>query len=455
MTIRPNLTVVFFQFAIIGIVLSNTSSVLGNDSSQVRALISLVASDEAGQWDQAAKIFQAFPADSKWKAEASQAMAIIDIRQRKFSEAWKLLSGQSASVASAHASLRIGHEKLMLWLQLEANLADKTESQFQRLLTIATNKDTREFDRRDLCYFLGSVTGMLKSDQNQKLVAVATLDKTQTALESLESELAAYQFKLGLQAAEQWAEVLESRIQEFSTVGNDKSRSLLDSIQKELEEAIAKRLETKDDLREATHLKTALENEAKKLRANQKGLEKAWKTETPGRPREPSRPSQPRKPRTEYKKDSKTGQQVPDTNANRANEREYERDLAEYRSDLRRYESDKASYPARLAAWEQVDAARRDQLLAQKKAVDEELAAKASVVEKSRAESKEQLELSKGLVEAEKQARRSVAIASVAFQYSNSGNRAGKSLIRPSNFQLLDFESEVVRLEKCLSESPR
>jgi hypothetical protein len=61
---------------------------------------------------------------------------------------------------------------------------------------------------------------MLKSDQNQKLVAITTLEKGQTALESLESELAAQQFKFGLQAAEKWVGVLESKIQEFSTAGN-------------------------------------------------------------------------------------------------------------------------------------------------------------------------------------------------------------------------------------------
>jgi hypothetical protein len=446
---------VLLQFFLVAGACSECHTVLGDDGRQARALIGLIASDKAEQWDEAAKIYQSFAPDSKWKPESSQAMAIIEIRRGKFSEAWKLLAGQSAKLDSANTSMRLGHERLMLWLQLEAGLADQAESQFKRLVTIAINKELGDLERRELCYFLGGVIGMLKSNEDEKSIPVTTLEKGRIAIESLDSKTAVEQFKIGMRSTEQWAAELQTRSHAFSTAGDDQSLSQVDSLVKELEEAIVRQQEAKDRLREANNVKDACKEEARKVRAQQFQIAQEFKKETPGRPREPRLPrrSKPSRPRTEYRTDPDTKQRVYDVQANEIAERRYRMELADYESALRIYERERDSYAARLEQWKQIDTARRAQLQEQKKIVDEALAAKEAEVEKAQAATMQQLELVKESAEAEKQLRRSLTIARIAYQYSNSASGSPKTLFRPSNFQLLNFNSEVTRLAKCLRES--
>ncbi|MDX1929717.1 MAG: hypothetical protein SFV81_24535 [Pirellulaceae bacterium] len=177
------------------------------------------------------------------------------------------------------------------------------------------------------------------------------------------------------------------------------------------------------------------------------------KTETPGKPRKPKDPSgsRPSRPRTTYRTDPVTKQRVPDEQANAIAERSYQAELADYERALRNFREEIRIYEDRLARWKMLDAARRTQLEGQKLIVLQTLAAKEAEVKKAQAAAMQQFEQVRESTEAEKQLRRSLAIARIAHQHLTSTS-ASKSLIRPSNFQLINYSSEVTRLVKCLSE---
>jgi hypothetical protein len=201
----------------------------------------------------------------------------------------------------------------------------------------------------------------------------------------------------------------------------------------------------------ATKIKDVIEDERKKLVANQNMIEKASRTLTPGKPREPKRPSStpPRTPTKVYKMDSKTGQRIYDSEANARNEREYREDCRDHEERLQRYRNEMANYAVQFIRWKQLDTARRDQLRANKKIVDDALKAKQPEVNAAQDAFKAQVALSKESNAAAKQMQRTLAIATIAARALISPDPT-QSLIRPSNFQILDFESAVFRLQKCL-----
>jgi hypothetical protein len=445
----------YLQSLLLAVAIGDAHSNLGDDSRQARALIGHVASDQADHWEQATRIFTLLPSESKWKPITTQAMALIEIRRGRYSEAWKLHASQSTKLGSASASMRLGHERLYMWLLLEAGLGKQAESQFKRLITIAINNELTDFERRELCDFLGSVIGMLQSPKGEKIISASILEKGRVALESLDSKTAVEQFKIGLQASEQWAADLQSRSEAFATAGSDKSLKQIDSLSRELEDAVVRKEESKNGLQQANNVKNECKDEERKVRVQLVSVTQELKKETPGKPRKPRDPSgsKPSRPRTKYRTDPVTKERVPDDQANATAERTYRLELADYERALEHYREESRTYDSRLEQWKQLDAARRAQLEGHKSNVMQTLAVKEAEVKTAQAAAMQQVELVKESTAAEKQLRRSLTIARIAHQHLTTADGASKSLIRPSNFQLINYSSEVTRLEKCLREA--
>lgn len=208
-------------------------SVLAGENEATRELIRFVNVDDAQQWNEATKLDASIAPGSAFKPVASQSLALISIRQGNYSEAWKLLNAQSNLLPSTPIPYKLGHEKLMLWLYLQANSAAKAESQFNRLVTIALDKDLPDPERRDLCHFLGGVIGMLQSSGETSCIPATTLEQRKISLEKIDSKPAAEQLRFGMEAATQWHKSLQERLDEFRQADPEKTSSVLLSLKQE------------------------------------------------------------------------------------------------------------------------------------------------------------------------------------------------------------------------------
>jgi hypothetical protein len=106
------------------------------EQENVRELVRLVGVVDRESWKTAPSLFASVPAESTLHPTAVQAMAIIHLQQGQFSQAWKLLSTLSNRLQTTPVSFRLGYEKLMLWLWLEAESVSNAEAQFKRLVTL-------------------------------------------------------------------------------------------------------------------------------------------------------------------------------------------------------------------------------------------------------------------------------------------------------------------------------
>ena len=112
----------------------------------VNRLILMVESGESGQTAQAQKLFLSIPVDSKCQPAAAIALGMLHIREREFSDAWKVLSAHSKDQTSELDAVKIAQERLKLWLLLEAGAADKAETQLMKLVKLSTDAATGDSD---------------------------------------------------------------------------------------------------------------------------------------------------------------------------------------------------------------------------------------------------------------------------------------------------------------------
>jgi hypothetical protein len=120
-----------------------------------------------------------------------------------------------------------------------------------------------------------------------------------------------------------------------------------------------------------------------------------------------------------------------------------------------RFKQDSQTYPARLRAWTDRDAARRQDLQAKKLSTEQEIAGKLNALKAIQdsiqaGPGAERKALSQKMESLE----RTSAIALIALKFLKSDDSKSKTLFRPSNFELLDIEWETTRLQKNLREIP-
>jgi len=243
-------------------------------------------------------------------------------------------------------------------------------------------------------------------------------------------------------------------VSQFESMGTEKADLQNKSHQAEYERVKQEQLIYREDLKSAGGEKRALEDRRRKFVKYRTKINYEMKLETPGKPRFPVEPGfAPRQPSGRYTTNRCTKEEKYEPPTDREI-KEYQNKLRVWRQSVANYQRDRQEYPEKMMLWNLNDAERRANLQAQFNAtqagindteidIAKGLANVRQGVGKDLKETRDQL----------KQLERSAAISSIAFKHFSSTEHKKKNLIRPSNFHLIDYESECSRLRKSLGSS--
>jgi len=418
------------------------------DIAAVNALIAIIESnDTENQASQAEERFASIPAESKAKPLATMAIALIYIREKRFSDAWNVLAAIPSSVSD---SFKLGKERLKLWLLLESGAGEKAEAQFKQVVTMTLGLDAANTDLTANCGLIGGVVGMLRAEGDAS-ISVLTLEKgKEVLLAKIKAKNATSKLEEQFAETSQWGPELQALVGRFESVGDVKAAVLNSSTQAEYERIKQEQLELRDDLKEAGSEKRDLVENRSKWFKKMSAIVAELNRETPGKPR---RPSEPRKP---SKSPPNRPRGSPDPKTRDRDERDYERKNREYdesESKYEQYKRDMVVYSAQYSAWQQVDAARRAPLQAEFQRVAPEVAAAEKALKDMQNEIKQGVALDlKQNTSKHEQSKRSALISSIAFKHVTAQDAKTKRLLRPSNFNLLDYQLESTRLRKSIRE---
>ena len=430
----------------------------------VNRLILMVESGESGQTSQAQKLFLSIPVDSKCQPVAAIALGMRLIREREFSDAWKVLSTAPNDQTSELDAVKIAQERLKLWLLLEAGLADKAETQLMKLVKLSIDPATGDSDLAANCGFIGSVAGMLQSDNEAPCIPKTTTTK---AIEQLMAKVESTnsKSKLDEQHAEnrQWGTELVALVSKLEGLGQAEALQMLSSTQAELDTIRQELTLLRGELKSAGGEKRVFEDQRRKWIQNRKAILQEMARVTPGKPQYPVEPGptpfHPIEPRGHYQVDQKTlvAKYVPpsasDESRYRVQLRAYDERAQKWRVRLANYQRDSREYPTRMKLWEQQDAARRAALNDQKQKSEIGIGSAESTMKGMQEEIKNGVAKDlKGIVEQQKKLERLVTMSDVAMRYITNKDLKPKRLIRPSSFPLLDYEKECNQLKKSLHE---
>ena len=314
------------------------------------------------------------------------------------------------------------------------------------------------------CGFIGSVAGMLQSDNETPCIPKAT---TTQAIEQLLAKVESTnsKSKLNEQHAENrlWGTELVALVSKFEGLGQPESHQLLSSTQAELEGIRQELTQLRGELKSADGEKRVLEDHRKKWFQYRKTIVQEMAFATSGKPQYPVEPGpapyQPIEPRGRYQVDQKTlvAKYVPpsacDTSRYRADLKSYEDRAQKWRVRAANYQRDSIEYPTKIKLWEHKDAARRASLNDEKQKTETGIASTESNMKGMQDEIKNGVAKDlKGIVEQQKKLVRLVTMSDVAMRYIADKDLKHKRLIRPSSFPLLDYEKECNQLKKSLRE---
>ncbi len=446
--------VVLFFIAILIVTLPFALAGDKEDKAATSALIAIIESGKTGQTAQAEKLFESIPANSNVKPVAAYSLAVVQIRDQQFSPAWKVLTTPLKAVGAIPDSIKFGGERLKLWLLLEAGSAEKAELQFKRLVTMSLGADSANGDQSASCSLIGGVVGMLKSDENASCISLATLEKAkELLLTKVEAKNAKAKLEEQLAEASKWGEELAALVGKFESMGIEEAGVKNRSTQADFERTKQEGLQLRGDLKFAAGEKHVIEELRKKLFQNKNRIQKELEKQERNKPPFPFSPGPqprfPREPDGSYETDPKTRvrKYVPPTEAEK---NLHKKELAQYRSwesRVAQYKIDVADYPNKVQLWEAGLATLKTQIVT----------AEMNIASTEKTRNDMQDEIKQGIGKDLKQTgdqldqlERLAAISSIAYKHVASNDQKTKNFIRPSNFQLLDYESECIRLRKSL-----
>ena len=440
-----------------GILVCISSFCVADDKEELvstRALIDIVEGEKLEQSEFAAKLFHLIPANSNAKPVAAHALALIQIREQKYSDAWKALTSQWEKQGVASDSIKFAKEKLKLWLLLEAESAGKAEEQFKHLATMTLGANSAGLEQNANCGFIGGVVGMLKTDANLSCIPQPILDKVVDVLVAkVESKTAKSELEAKLMEASQWGAELSSLISKFESAGASKADEQNKSTQAELERTKQEQSKLRDDLKEAGGGKQELDEQRRKAFKDEKVAKENLQRERKNEPAPPVNPGpQPRKPDKPdgtYRTDPKT-QERKYVEPTAKEKRDYEQKNALFNSwpaRVAKFQLDSQQYPVKFQLWQR----NLQTLEAQAKAAEDKVAS----IERAIKEMQEGIKqgVGKELKETGEEAKRLerfAAISNLAYHHIATANLKARSPIRPSNFQLIDYDSECSRMRKSL-----
>ena len=130
-----------------------------------------------------------------YRRVASQALALILIQQKRFSDSWKCLTIASTGATSLTDSIALGADRIKLWLLLEAESGKLAGPLLEHLVQLVTTQpESLTKDQIATIGFLGEAIGMLDASAEMSCVSKKSLDHSKSMLEQLRSKTATTEF---------------------------------------------------------------------------------------------------------------------------------------------------------------------------------------------------------------------------------------------------------------------
>ena len=428
------------------------------DLAAANALIAIIEGGEVGQAKQAKELADSIPAESKVKPVSALALAMIYIRESQFSEAWRVLTTPAQDQVAVPDSIKSSKERLKLWLLLEAGASEKAEPQFKRLVTMSLNPNTASSEQSACCSLVGGIVGMLQADGSTACIPLSTLTKAKELLISkVEARNAISKFEEQLSESSKWGSDLAEMVVQFEAIGMEKADKQNRSTQAEFERKKQEQSKLRGDLKSEGVGKRGLEDQRKRWIRKHKALQDEANKETPGKPNLPRTdlPRQPPRPTGSFKIDPITKASVYEPpSAREVNN--YEDKARTYEEELKRSAADNQmkmrKYAAEMERWKKLDSERRADLQGKMDAAQQDLISTENALRELKEDIKKQ-GVGKDLKQTGDQLERlerSAAISNIAYKHISSNDPKTKRLIRPSNFRLINDESECIYLRKAL-----
>jgi hypothetical protein len=422
------------------------ASAADRDIELTKSLIALIKQSNAPERDRIEEIIAQIPTEAPCRPVAAQAGAIVYIQQGRFAEARKCLQSNPAK----GASLQLNEQRLKLWSLLEEESTEGTEGVFKDVVRLALSKSLENNEHTSLIEQLGTLVGMLQTEENPKAISIKTIEQAKNALETRVSKSHTSRFLGQWEKSKQRGMAIKARVAEFQSLDAEEAKRIVGALEAELENKNNSVSSINDRNEEERRIVDELEELRKNLFDENKDLIKQLKKETPGRPIPPVAPTQPRKPNLTYVEDKATGRRVLDPRSDRE-KRQYEREMREYETSARNYQNEFHNFQERLSAWQAQDQQRRAAIKSQQQQIEVAVDIKDKEIEVAKKKVREGVFAE--LKEAEsQQSELSEVVLISQFALADKLDTSGKpkSCIRPSRFDLIDFTAEEARLLRAL-----
>lgn len=452
----------FFLAGLSTIWLISSATIRADDKQELSAvgdLLSILEGDDPVSEDEIDKLLTAIPDASGLKQVAEQTVALIHIRTKNYSKAWKDLTSTKDSIPPDETKL--SRERLKLWLLMEAGAPEKAEAQFKWIVKAAADPSSTGSEQAAACAFLGRVDGMLQSNDAAPIIQANTIQTGKAFLLKMDIKNVAALWDEQETEIGKWGKDLIVLANEFKSMGIQKANALNAATQAENEQAQKEQMELRGNLKLASSGKKDLEENRRKGIKMKNAMIQEMKKPTAGKPLEPRPPGnppiQPRAPQGRNQVDPKTlaAKYVPptaeETNRYQDELRVFQERFRNWQQLNKLYEREKREFAAKLENWYKLDSERRANLQARKQEAEDAT----SAAEKAMKDLKDEIKdgVAKELKDSSDQSeilKRKALISSIALTSVFSDDPKIQRVIRPANFQLLDYDSESLRLRKAM-----
>jgi hypothetical protein len=422
------------------------ASAADRDIELTKSLIAAIKQSDAPERSRVEETLAQIPTEAPCRPVAAQAGAIVYIQQGRFAEARNCLKSSPA----LGGSMQLNEHRLKLWALLEEESTDGTEGVFKDVVRLALSKSLENNEHTLLIEQLGTLVGMLQTEENPKAISIKTIEQAKNALESRVSKSHASRFIGEWEKSKQRGMAIKAKVAEFQSLDAEEAKRMVSALEAELENKNNSVSSINDRNEEERRIVDELEELRKNLFDENKDLIKQLKKETPGRPIPPVAPTQPRKPNLTYVEDKATGRRVLDPRSDRE-KRQYDREMREFRAKANDYQIEFKNYQVRLSAWQIQDQQRRAAIKSQQQQIEVAVDIKDKEIEVAKKKVREGVFAE--LKEAEsQQSELSEVVLISQFALADKLDTSGKpkSCIRPSRFDLIDFTAEEARLLRAL-----
>ena len=394
-------------------------------------LVDLVATDAPDAVRQAEAAHAALSKEGQPPVASSYALALVCVRVGHLDQAAQVLDALPTQAKYAPPVLR-----LRLYLAIERDEPALAARLVPMIKDQALGDQSADQEKVQSARLLGGIIGATAAGET-RMLPEALVNATVSDLSSAADANVKSAFRLAQSEAAKRREKMAALVAASREAAGG---------QKILDEAVAEQAKTAAALEAAKEKLTATIRDNKDADGEAKGklrqlsqhvrdLEREWKLETPGRPRQPMKPKEPVEPRRPSGKNDQS-------DYDRAMDR-YRAELRDYRRDLAKYNEDLRTYQQRLENWQQQDKARREKLQAERKQTDDEIGVtRKAQKDRDQAEDDVRDEIKRHTAAAQELDAKVTLLRAIA---SGAATKEGW-LSRPSHYGLLSFSAERQRL---------